>query len=141
MVTNRAWRRSCLAAFQTRLAASSGVRVEMGKRRPGHVEKRGDKYRLVVEAGPDPVTGKRRQITRRVAARNSKEAHRSLANLLAEVASGRHGRATDAKTVAELCQEWLELACPNVEPTQPGSGKASCAVTSSPVSERFRSRD
>jgi hypothetical protein len=46
----------------------------------GHVTKRGNAWRIVVDAGTDPITGKRRQITRTV--RGTKREAEAVRNAL-----------------------------------------------------------
>jgi len=63
-------------------------------------------YRLRVDAGVDPVTGRRRQISK-VIHGGKREANSALRHLINEVESG---VATNAKqTVDELMGEWLEF--------------------------------
>jgi len=65
------------------------------------------KYRFVVDVGADPVTGKRRQLTRTFDRR--KDAQKELARILHEV--GQHKFTLPAKTtVAEYLGEWLRSA-------------------------------
>ncbi len=72
---------------------------------PGSVVERGKgRWFLRVHAGRDPVSGKRRQATRTVAACNLTEARAALARFAVEVGQG-HGRGTDACTVADACRE------------------------------------
>jgi integrase len=52
----------------------------------GHLRRRGGAWQLVVDAGRDPLTGKRRQITRTVRA-NRREAERQLTQLVALLTS------------------------------------------------------
>ncbi|MGH9072067.1 MAG: hypothetical protein ACRDX8_13100, partial [Acidimicrobiales bacterium] len=81
----------------------------------GSVTQRGkDRWFHRVDASRDPVTGRRRQVTRTVTARNVTEARKALAQLATEVEAGRHDRGTDARTVADACREWLALAGPNM---------------------------
>ena len=56
-------------------------------------------YQLIVYAGIDRVTGRQRQIARRV--KGKRDAERLEAKLRAEVADSRH-RGTSARTVGEL---------------------------------------
>lgn len=70
----------------------------------GHVTKRGEAWRVVVDAGTDPVTGRRRQLTRTV--RGSRREAESVRNaLLSEVAEGRAART--GSTVADLLEAWF----------------------------------
>ncbi len=74
----------------------------------GHLRRRGDAWQLVVEAGRDPLTGTRRQVTRTVRG-GRREAQRALAQLVAQV-DGEGVPAKAAKTVGELLERWFELA-------------------------------
>jgi len=70
----------------------------------GSIKARGDAWRLVVDAGPDPVTGRRRQVVRNVKG-TREEAERRLAQMLVDAGTGTpHDR--DA-TVATLLDAWL----------------------------------
>lgn len=81
----------------------------------GSVTQRGkDRWFLRVDACRDPLTGRRRQVTRTVSARNVTEARKALAQLATEVEAGRHDRGTDARTVADACLEWLAMAGPSM---------------------------
>lgn len=65
------------------------------------------KWRIVVDAAPDPTTGRRRQITR-VVAGTKREAAAAMARLAVEVGGGRH-HGHDA-TLDELLDAWLGVA-------------------------------
>lgn len=71
---------------------------------PGIKSRKPGEWELVVEAGRDPVTGKRLRVSR-IFRGNLREAKKARAVLLVEVGQGRHD-GTRA-TVEELCQEWL----------------------------------
>lgn len=72
----------------------------------GSVQPHGDgKWRLFVNAGTDPVTGRRRQITK-VVTGSRKEAERALTRLLGEVDDGRHGPGAD-QTLGQVLDAWL----------------------------------
>lgn len=73
----------------------------------GSIQKRGTKWRLVVDAAPDPVTGKRRQVIRTVAG-GKRTAEDALARLLVEVGAGQH-IGHDA-TLGQLVDAWLSVA-------------------------------
>ncbi|MCP3881100.1 MAG: site-specific integrase [Sulfitobacter sp.] len=60
---------------------------------------------MIVEAGRDPVTGGRRQVSRSFSG-NMREAKKARAELLSEVGKGRH--TGSSATVDELCGEWLK---------------------------------
>jgi len=69
------------------------------------IYKRGKRWRVIVYAGRDPVTGRKRQKSVTVATRA--EAKQAEARLVTEVGAGQH-RGTRSKTIAELIQRWLE---------------------------------
>jgi len=69
------------------------------------IYKRGKRWRVIVYAGRDPVTGRKRQKSVTVATRA--EAKQAEARLVTEVGAGQH-RGTRSKTVAELIQRWLD---------------------------------
>lgn len=72
-------------------------------------------WELVADAGPDPVTGRRRRVTRRFHGSKA-DAKRARAQLVVEVGKGRHA-GTDA-TVDDLSQDWLvELQRKNRKPS------------------------
>ena len=71
---------------------------------PGMRERAPGVWELIVEGGSDPVTGKRRQVSR-VFRGNLREAKKARAELLVEVGKGRH-TGTGA-TVDELFDDWL----------------------------------
>jgi integrase len=72
----------------------------------GHIRQRGTAWQVIVHAGHDPITGKRRNLTG--TARTKREAQALRARLLTQVNEGKRP-ATDA-TVAELLARWLEVA-------------------------------
>src|SRR5512132_2123972 len=72
----------------------------------GFIRQRGNAWQVIVHAGRDPVTGKRRNLTG--TARTKREAQALRARLLTQVNEGRRP-ATDA-TVAQLLARWLEVA-------------------------------
>lgn len=69
-------------------------------------------WRLRVEAGLDPVTGKRRQVHRTVKGPNNKTgraaAEKAMANLIVEVDAGRQVPASDV-TVAQLLERYIQM--------------------------------
>jgi integrase len=74
----------------------------------GHVRERGKgRWQVVVEAGTDPVTGKRRQVYRAVRG-TRRQADEVLARLLVEVGHGSH-LGSDS-TIAELLEAYLVQA-------------------------------
>jgi integrase len=72
----------------------------------GYIRQRGNAWQVIVHAGHDPITGKRRNLTG--TARTKREAQALRARLLIQVNEGRRP-ATDA-TVAQLLARWLEVA-------------------------------
>jgi integrase len=72
----------------------------------GYIRQRGQTWQVIVHAGHDPITGKRRNLTG--TARTKREAQALRARLLTQVNEGRRP-ATDA-TVAQLLARWLEVA-------------------------------
>lgn len=70
----------------------------------GHIRKRGDAWQLIVNGGLDPLSGKRRHITRTVRG-TKREAEKEMARLVTEVNDKRH-RGTRALTVAKLLDRW-----------------------------------
>jgi len=69
------------------------------------IKKRGNSWWVVVYAGRDPLTGKKRQKTG--TARTRAEARQLEARLIQEAGTGQH-RAAGNKTVAELLDAWRE---------------------------------
>lgn len=67
-------------------------------------ERAPDVWELIVEAGRDPVTGRRRQVSRSFRG-NMSSAKKERARLLTEASKGRHD-GTNAK-VGELFEEWI----------------------------------
>ncbi|MGH9154140.1 MAG: tyrosine-type recombinase/integrase [Acidimicrobiales bacterium] len=67
-----------------------------------------------MDAGPDAVTGRRRQITRTIGG-TKREAHDALSRLLVELGQGRH-HGTSAVTVADVCRDWFNQAAPSLQP-------------------------
>jgi integrase len=72
----------------------------------GYIRQRGNAWQVIVHAGHDPITGKRRHLTG--TARTKRDAQALRARLLNQVNEGRRP-ATDA-TVAQLLARWLEVA-------------------------------
>jgi integrase len=72
----------------------------------GHIRQRGSTWQVIVHAGHDAITGKRRNLTG--TARTKRDAQALRARLLTQVNEGRRP-ATDA-TVAQLLARWLEVA-------------------------------
>src|SRR5215212_6497703 len=72
----------------------------------GFIRQRGNAWQVIVHAGRDPLTGKRRNLTG--TARTKREAQALRARLLTQANEGRRP-ATDA-TLAQLLERWLEMA-------------------------------
>src|SRR5215218_3157771 len=70
------------------------------------IYKRGKRWRVIVYAGRDPITGRKRQKSVTVATRA--EARQAEARLITEVGAGQHRSRTSTRTVAELLDRWLE---------------------------------
>ena len=79
----------------------------------GHIRKRGNAWQLIVAAGRDPITGRKRYVSRTVHGAK-REAQAQLNRLLVEVGDGAH-QGTDA-TVGELLERWLAVASPDWSP-------------------------
>ncbi|MFT3854989.1 MAG: site-specific integrase [Ilumatobacteraceae bacterium] len=74
------------------------------RKAPGMRERSPGVWELIVAAGVDPVTGRRRQVSRTFRG-NLREAKQARAELLVEVSKGRH--AGSAATVEQLFGEWI----------------------------------
>jgi integrase len=72
----------------------------------GHVQRRGSAWRVIVYAGRDPVTGKKRQLTRTVRG-SRRDAEKVRNELLTSVDRG-EARHTD-QTMADLFEQWYEV--------------------------------
>jgi integrase len=81
----------------------------------GHIRKRGPAWQVIVDAGRDPLTGTRRQISRNLRG-SKKEAEEVLARLLVEAGGGKHSGTSNA-SVAELVDASFELAKPDLSPS------------------------
>jgi hypothetical protein len=86
------------------------------------IRQRKDRNGLQVQvyAGRDPLTGRKRWVSRQVPGKGRaamKRARQVEAELLAQVAAGQH-RGSKAKTVAELIERWLEWRL-SVRPISP----------------------
>lgn len=80
----------------------------------GSIERRGKSWRIRIDAGHDPVSGRRRQLTRTVNG-TKRQAEDAMARLLVEMGEGRH-EGTGVIVVADLCKQWFEQARPSLEP-------------------------
>jgi integrase len=79
-----------------------------------------DGLQVQVYAGRDPLTGRKRWVSRQVPGKGRaamKQARQVEAELLAQVAAGQH-RGSKTKTVAELIERWLEWRL-SVRPISP----------------------
>jgi integrase len=72
----------------------------------GYIRQRGDAWQVIVHAGRDPITGRRRNLTG--TARTKREAQALRARLVNQANEGRRP-ATDA-TLAQLLERWFEMA-------------------------------
>jgi integrase len=79
----------------------------------GHIVQRGDSWRVMVYAGRDPVTGRKRQVTQTVRG-TKKDAERARNELLVAVQQGRVSGAS--VTFGELLDAWFEAASPDWSP-------------------------
>ena len=73
-----------------------------------------DYWELEVPAGRDPVTGRRRRVTR-TSRGTKRDAERWATSVVSEVDRGRGGGST--ATVGELLDRWLELGGRHLSPT------------------------
>ena len=71
----------------------------------GRIARRGNGYRLVLDAGKDPSTGKRRQHTETF--RLKADAERRLAELLQSVNTGAYVKPVRL-TMGEFLRQWLD---------------------------------
>jgi integrase len=72
----------------------------------GHIQKRGASWRIVIDIGKDPATGKRRQHFETVKG-NKSAAQRRLAELLLEVEKGSYVKTPRTLTLAQYLADWL----------------------------------
>ena len=80
----------------------------------GHIDPHGDgKWRVRVSAGSDPVTGRRRQLSKVIAGTRA-DAERTLTGLLAEVDAGRRGGSHD-RTLGDVLDAFLDHKTLSVE--------------------------
>lgn len=91
----------------------------------GSVRKRGSSWTVVLDVGPDPVTGRRRQKSKG-GYRTRKAAEAALRELVASVDAGQVV-ARSTKTVGEYLDEWLEVVRPRLRPTSWNSYRQSVA--------------
>jgi integrase len=81
----------------------------------GSVRKRGSTWTVVVDVGPDPVTGRRRQKSKG-GFRTRKAAEAGLRELSAAVDAGRYVERSTT-TVGDYLDEWLDVVQPRLRPT------------------------
>jgi integrase len=84
---------------------------------PPVIKKRGNRWWVVVYAGRDPLTGRKRQKTGTAATKA--EARQLEARLISQVGAGQHGGAA-GKTVADLIEAWFQWR-PSVRPISPNT--------------------
>jgi integrase len=87
--------------------------------------KRGSTWSLVLDVGPDPATGKRRQKWKG-GFRTRKAAEAALRELSASVDAGRFVERS-TKTVGEYLDEWIDVVRPRLRPTTWNSYRQSVA--------------
>jgi integrase len=75
----------------------------------GSLQRRGSRWRLVVDLGADPLTGRRRQRTRMVGGSRS-DAEKALALLVTECGQGTDPSLGRDATVGQLLSAWLDIA-------------------------------
>ncbi len=80
----------------------------------GSIQRRGEVWRLVVDGGADPITGRRRQLSRTVRG-TKRDAESALARFVAE-ASGGQLRGHDA-SLGDVVHAWLAHVLPELSPT------------------------
>jgi integrase len=79
----------------------------------GFIRKRGNAWQVIVYAGRDPVTGRKRQVSRNVRG-TKRDAQAVRAQLLVELGEGQH-LGTEA-TFGELVERWYEHVSPDWSP-------------------------
>ena len=100
-----AWRH---AATDLHSGGAAADQIDMSKPRTGTMTDRGDgRWRLQVAGEPDPLTGKRRRLSRTVSGTKA-EAREALQRLVVETGAGLQGGATS--TVASLLAEFMTTA-------------------------------
>ena len=81
----------------------------------GHIRKRGGTWSVVVDAGRDPETGRRKQKWHS-GFRTRKDAQRALADILGRLDRGTYVEPS-RQTLAEYLTEWLEATRTRVRPS------------------------
>jgi len=85
-----------------------------GHKRP-RPDRGADAWELIVNAGRDPVTSRRRQVSR-IFRGTERQADTALAKLVTETNEGRRGNRTNA-TLGTLIAKWLDMAENRLSPT------------------------
>jgi hypothetical protein len=81
----------------------------------GHVHRRGKTYRYFFDSDPDPLTGKRRQVTKGGFA-TEREAWAACREAMADYDQGRLVQ-QNKRTVEQLVEEWLSRRQHSVKPS------------------------
>lgn len=103
----------------------------------GTVIKRGGKWSVVVDLGPDPTTRKRLRRWHSGYA-TKKEAERARVELLHQLVTGQYVEPTK-ETLGAFLERWLrDYVATNVAPARASGTPGSCARTSSRSSARSR---
>ncbi|MGH8985773.1 MAG: tyrosine-type recombinase/integrase [Acidimicrobiia bacterium] len=79
----------------------------------GHVRKRGNSWELIAYAGRDPLTGRKRYVTRSFKG-TKRAAEQAVARLVTEVDDGNHRTASGS--AGDLLERWFEVASPEWSP-------------------------
>jgi integrase len=82
----------------------------------GSTRKRGSTWSYVVDLGPDPATGKRRQ-TMKGGFRTKKDAQAALGAILGDAQTGAHNAPTRHRLGGFLTNEWLPAVRPRLRPS------------------------
>jgi integrase len=80
----------------------------------GHIRERGDAWEIRVYSGTDPLTGRKKYVTRTVRG-SRRDADLALARLIVEVTGG--VRVAQDATVSDLVLSWFELVRPELSPS------------------------
>ncbi len=82
---------------------------------PGHIRRRGaDSWQILLEAAPDPLTGRRRRVVRTVRGTRA-DAERVRAELVIDVGNGRV-EAGGRTRLSDVIDRWLQHAAPELAP-------------------------
>ena len=82
----------------------------------GHTAKHGKTWRYVVDLGPDPATGKRRQKTKGGFALE-RDARNALNKVLVDLSGGSHVETSNMTVKSFLVDHWLPAKKANVRPS------------------------